>query len=83
MYQGGPSPLPSNFRVKRVAELLGTRKDHVYRMIKNKQLRLSGTRPYRVSLNELKRYMLEQYPVTMFIVHDLISKRDNKSSEAF
>jgi len=75
--------LPSNFRVKRVAELLGTRKDHVYRMIKNNQLRLSGTRPYRVSLKELKRYMLEQYPVMMFIVHDLISKRDNKSREAF
>jgi len=75
--------LPSNFRIKRVAELLGTRKDHIYRMIKNNQLRLSGTRPYRVSLKELKRYMLDQYPVMVFIVHDLISKRDNKSSESF
>ena len=75
--------MPSNFRVKRVAELLGTRKDHIYRMIKNNQLRLSGTRPYRISLKELHRYMLDQYPVLVFILHDLHSKRDNKSSKAF
>ena len=75
--------MPSQFKIKRVAELLGTRKDHVYRMIKNNKLRLSGTRPYRISLKELKRYMLDQYPVMMFIVHDLVSKRDNKSNKAF
>ena len=75
--------MPNQFKIKRVAELLGTRKDHIYRMIRNNQLRLSGTRPYRISLKELKRYMLDQYPVMMFIVHDLVSKRDNKSNKAF
>ena len=75
--------MPNQFKIKRVAELLGTRKAHIYRMIRNNQLRLSGTRPYRVSLKELKRYMLDQYPVMMFIVHDLVSKRDNESNKAF
>ena len=75
--------LPKQFKIKRVAELLGTRKEHVYRMIKNNKLRLSGTKPYRVSLNELKRYMLDQYPVMMFIVHDLISNQINKTRNPF
>ena len=75
--------LPKQFKIKRVAELLGTRREHVYRMIKNNKLRLSGTKPYRVSLNELKRYMLDQYPVMMFIVHDLISNQINKTRNPF
>ena len=75
--------MPKQFKIKRVAELLGTRKEHVYRMIKNNKLRLSGTKPYRVSLNELKRYMLDQYPVMMFIVHDLISNQINKTRNPF
>ena len=80
---GGAILLPRQFKVKKVAELLGTRKDHIYRMVKNNKLRLSGTRPYRISLNELHRYMLDQYPVLVFLLHDLHSKRDNKNTEAF
>ena len=51
-----------SFRVKRVAELLGLSTYQVYQLIKNRKLTPSGRRPMRISLQELRRYLLERQP---------------------
>ena len=60
-----------SFRVKRVAELLGLSTYQVYQLIKNRKLTPSGRRPMRISLQELRRYLLERQPVLVFLFHDL------------
>lgn len=71
------------FKIKRVAELLGTRKANIYRMVKNKQLKLSGTKPYRISIKELRKYMLNEYPTKVLFILDLFSHPDRKLGKTF
>ena len=70
-----------SFRVKRVAELLGLSTYQVYQLIKNRKLTPSGRRPMRISLQELRRYLLERQPVLVFLFHDLECQINKSLSE--
>jgi len=75
------TPRHRSFRVKRVAELLGLSTYQVYQLIKNRELIPTGRKPLRISLHELRRYLVEKQPVLVFIFHDLMCQVYKNPSE--
>ncbi len=59
--------MQKQFRVSEAADLLNVHTAHLYRLIRDGQVSVSGKHPLRISRNTLRSYIRKQFPAFRFL----------------
>ena len=63
--------MQKQFRVGEAAKMINVHTAHLYRLIRNGQVPVSGHHPLRISRNTLRSYIKKQFPAFKFLFPEI------------
>ncbi len=58
------------YKIRNAAVLLRLTQNQVYNLVKNNEIKSSGTHPVKVSLSSIQKYLVRKIPMLIWYLHD-------------